>query len=236
MNEALRALDALQEVDSALLKLARKLRSLDDGGSEKQRALEIQEAHAAAAKELTEARAALRDAELELKSVEAKKKDHADKLYSGKVTNPKELDAMQHEIEALGRRRTALDEQILQMMERVETVAKTEADLSAKLQEATGAHSTKSENYARAAKEIRTEAARLKTLRTERAAAVPAPMLKRYDSIRAVKDGVGISCIQDGRCGACRTTLPRNTVLSVRDSDAVVTCEACGRMLCVRAH
>ena len=234
MNEALAALHAVQELDTALLRVARKLRSLDPGTALAQAAEEAARTHAEAAAALHSAEADLRDSELELKSVEAKRKDHSDRLYSGKVTNPKELDGMQHEIEALGRRRGALDEHLLELMETVENLSSREAELRRAADAAREAYEAKAAVTQREEKTLRAEAVRLKTLRAERAALVPSALLKRYDAVRTGKDGVGLACIEDGRCGACRTVLPRNTVLTVRDSVAIVTCEACGRLLCMR--
>src|SRR5258708_5024868 len=121
MNEALTALYALQQIDSALALATRKHLALDPGRAE----LAAAEAALKSYDEITHAfhssSGSLKDTELELQGVEKKAKDFENKLYSGKVQNPKELQSMQEEIEALGRQRGRLDEQILTLMEEVET-------------------------------------------------------------------------------------------------------------------
>src|SRR5438105_1097610 len=111
----------LQELDSRIDALMRERAALDDGNALKQ-------AHEATEVALAEARERLHsheadqaNAELELRSVEEKRATVSKKLYEGKVTNPKELSAMEQEIEMFGRQRGRLDERILGLMEEIET-------------------------------------------------------------------------------------------------------------------
>lgn len=231
MNEHLHALFAVQEVDSSLAECARKLRALDNGAAEKERAAKLAEAHQALEIELRDARTALRDVELELEALEAKRKEHSERLYSGRIRNPKELDALQHEVEALGRRRAVLDERVLDLMERVENLAAREAEAKDQSQKARAAYRVKAEAYIRGSQVLRQEIERLQALRNERAAVVPVPLLRQYEAIRNSKGGVGIARVDGTRCGACRTNLPRNTLLSARDTASIVKCESCGRIL-----
>ena len=236
MNQALVALEALQEVDSAIARVQRAFRQLDSGEAEKQRYLDIHKEHEAAAAVLREVEASRLDAELQLTTVEDKKRDHEAKLYSGKVSNPKELDAMQHEIEALGRQRTRLDERILELMEQDEEQRRTVNDLAARLDDLKTRYNAKAQAYAAETRKLKARLAKLTALRAERVADIPPGLLKRYDALRAAKHGVGLARIVEGRCGACNTSLPRNTVTQVRDTDAFVTCDSCGRLLCVHVE
>ncbi len=232
MNQDLTALYAVQEVDTALMQCARQLRSLDNGAAEKEAFQQAEMAHRAAAHELKEAEATLLDAELELEAVEAKRKDHTSRLYSGRIANPKELDALQHEVEALGRRRSTLDERILLLMENVEELKQREAQLRQASEAARQAYVAKAQAYVRSARTLKDEIERLQADRANRAKSVPTALLRRYETVRATKGGVGIARIEAGHCGACKTVLPKNTVLAARESGSIVTCESCGRLLC----
>ena len=236
MNQDVIALYAVQETDTALLQCARRLRSLDNGTAEKEAAQKAAADHEAVVQELQQAQAALRDAELELKSLEAKRKEHSDRLYSGRIGNPKELDSLQREVEALSRRIGSLDETVLQLMDRVEALTAREAELRATRDRADAAYRAKAEAYVRSARNLRDEMARLQAQRKERAAAVPSALLKRYEAVRATKDGVGVARVEGSRCGVCRTILPKNTLLSAMETDAIVTCESCGRLLFAENH
>jgi len=232
MKQALAELYALQEMDLAIMRCAKQLRGLDTGAAEKQAYELAKHAHEEVAEQLRQAQGDLRDAELELASVETKQKEHSQLLYSGKVRNPKELEALQREVEALGRHRGTLDERVLNLMDRVETLVAEEQRLSKEEDRLREAYRSKAEAYVRAARKLRDELAHLQSMREAKAAEVPAALLKRYDAVRATKDGIGIAKLDGTRCGACRTILPRNTMLAVRDSSDIVTCESCGRLLC----
>src|SRR2546425_13009946 len=102
MNQALTDLYALQQVDSALVVAARKYQALDPGRTEQAGAESARTAFEHITHTFHATSGSLKDSELELQGVEKKAKDFENKLYSGKVQNPKELQSIQEEIEALG--------------------------------------------------------------------------------------------------------------------------------------
>src|SRR5947209_20570505 len=101
MKEKLAALYALQQIDSALDALKRRYAALDPGRVEETAHQSAKGAHDEAASALHATTASLHDTELEQKTVEAKRSEYETKLYSGAVRVPKELSAMQEEIEML---------------------------------------------------------------------------------------------------------------------------------------
>jgi predicted nucleic acid-binding Zn-ribbon protein len=118
----------LQQIDSESYRLKRERGRLNDGAA-------LREAWQAAVKgvealetRLRKLRADMADAELESKKIEGKKADYERRLYQGKVTNPKELTAMEQEIAMFGRQRGRLDETLLTLMDGIET---TSAELAA---------------------------------------------------------------------------------------------------------
>ncbi|MBM3494414.1 MAG: hypothetical protein FJX72_08860, partial [Armatimonadetes bacterium] len=193
MNQVLVALHALHEVDAAIIQAERLYRSLDTGAKEKEEYEHARAAHDQEAAILRHAEANKLDAELELKTVEEKKRDHEAKLYAGRGMSPKELDAMQHEVESLGRRRASLDGRILELMETSDQQARVVADLAATMERAQTEFATKSEAYTAEARRLRTAMARLQRARTERAVDVAPGLLKRYDVIRTAKHGIGLA-------------------------------------------
>lgn len=233
MNQALTDLYALQQVDTALAVAARKYQALDPGRAEQAAAAAASKAFEEVAHSFHATSGSLKDSELELQGVEKKAKDFESKLYSGKVQNPKELQSIQEEIEALGRQRGRLDEQILTLMEEVEVHRAQEAQAKATLEAADAALAEKTAQYKAAARVLAVEIRDLTGQREKLVAPIPAALLKRYDSIRASKAGTGIGKIDDGRCSACHTNLPTNLIRSVEDTDRVEVCENCGRILCI---
>lgn len=233
MNQALNALYELQQVDTALAAAHRRYRALDQGAAEQAAAESARALHERTAQELHETETDLRDAELEQRTVEANKKKYEDKLYGGKVTNFKELESIQQEIEALGRQRGKLDERILTLMDQLEARRAAEAQAAAKQKADDEALARKQAEYKAAARKVALEAQALTAEREKQAAAVAPALLKRYETIRAAKQGVGIGRIEEGRCSVCHQQISGDTIRAVEDTDRPTTCDNCGRLLCV---
>ena len=233
MNQALADLFQLQLVDSALDLATRQYRALDPGRAEQAAAETARTLSERMTRTRGETAGDLKDAELELQAVEKKKKDYETKLYSGKVTGAKELIDIQHEIEALGRQRGLLDEKILTLMEQLETRNSEAVNAESSLAAAESALKEKQAQYKSAEQALAARINSLTRKRAEMAPAIPAPLLKRYDSFRAAKQGVGIAKVDRDGCGACHTNLPSNLLRRARDTDSVELCENCGRILFV---
>lgn len=233
MNQSLADLYELQKVDSALDLARRKFQALDQGQAEKAALDSAREIAERTSRTREETAGDLKDAELEQQAVEKKKKDYETKLYSGKVTSPKELMDIQHEIEALGRQRGMLDERILTLMDQVETRRNEAEESERTLKSADSAFTEKVTAYKTTGRELATRIDALSKKRAEMAPGIPAALLKRYESIRAHKQGVGIGKLDGNSCDACKTSLPANLVRRATDADSVELCENCGRILFV---
>jgi len=234
MNQTLVALYAVQEADSALASAYKKYRALDQGQVEQAAAASAKAAAERVSGEFHETTRDLHDAELELKSVEAKRKDYESRLYGGKVTAYKEIEGMQHEVEALGRQRARLDERILELMDLVETRRAADAETAAHLKAADEAVARKQAQFKTVGRQLALEMQTLKAQREALAQPIPAPLMKRYETIRAAKSGVGIGYVNAGQCSVCHQQLSAYLMTAVEDTDAVLLCENCGRLLCFK--
>jgi predicted nucleic acid-binding Zn-ribbon protein len=169
----------------------------------------------------------------ELAAIEAKVREFEKRLYSGTVTVPRELQAMQAEVESLRRRRSDLEDQVLEAMgEREpldEEVSRLEAERAR--QDAEGGRMRAAIAEAEAA--IDAEMAGEREAR-EAAAANLAPELSRlYEQLRTKLGGVGAARLVNGRCSGCHLTLPATELDRIRREppDALIRCEQCGRLL-----
>jgi predicted nucleic acid-binding Zn-ribbon protein len=228
----LRSLYELQQLDSALVALQKQYNALDSGRTEKAAAEAARAAHQDADSTLHATSAALHDAELEQKSVEAKTTEFEKKLYGGTVRAPKELQALQEEIEMLKRQRGRLDEKILTLMDDLEILRQREAETRQALATNEEALRAQQVTYKRAAEQLVAQARVLNSQRGEHARSIPPALLKRYDSLRASKGGVAIAPLEDGNaCGGCKLGLPASLVTRVQQGDSMEFCDNCGRIL-----
>ena len=124
-----------------------------------------QETQQALEKALGERRAELKNAELETASLQTKRESVVQDLYSGRITNAKELDNLRQESENLAARIETLEEHVLELMVTVEELATQTGDGKQSL----AAFTTQWESDQRAGlKEYKTLHARLTALQSLR--------------------------------------------------------------------
>jgi hypothetical protein len=228
----LRALLAVQAVDTRIGRARAQLAALDTG------AATAQDYHRADAEAKTRRAAATRaqaeqhDAEMRLQSIEAKTAQVQKTLFSGTVTGPRELENLQKEVEMLGRQKDDAETRVLEAMDaagaQVAAAEAAEAASAALADRYRAIRNAYKERHAVLAAEIAAGEAE----RAEAVRAVPAPLLARYDAIRAKKNNLAVVPLDaDGTCGACHTKLNSGLTDAVRAATEAQTCEYCGRLL-----
>lgn len=157
-------------------------------------------------------------------------------MYSGTISSPKELQAMQADVEQLGRHQRTLEDRELDLMVQQEAldteVGELEASLAALETEAGVARTALAELEAR----IDAELAREAEARELATADVPADVLALYERCRAHARGVGAARLVGNTCQGCRLTIPATEVDRMRraGADAPIThCDNCGAILVI---
>ena len=231
-TETLRALYALQQLDSRIQQAKRSQSSLDNGTQATAQAEAAKNAAAEKRTALHKASTDLKDSELKLSALETKRLGYQQKLYQGTVTNAKELANIEREIEALGRQRSDLDSRILEMMEQAEQSQADSALADAQASQAEG-HRAEILNQFRARYDALTlEIATLTPQRTAAASEVEDnKLLKKYEDMRPKMGGVGIAKIEGNACGGCHMTLPSGLIKAVKEAAEPQVCDNCGRLI-----
>lgn len=169
----------------------------------------------------------------EVEAIGAKASQEEGTLYGGTITSPRELQALQEEIDALRRRQRSLEDQVLDLMTRTEPVdeelAEIDHDREALEREAEGIRALIGSQEV----EIDAEADAVKAERESIATAVPPDALTSYERLRQAMGGIAVARLIGGRCGGCNLTLSAVEKDRIKGlpSDATVTCEECGRLL-----
>jgi predicted nucleic acid-binding Zn-ribbon protein len=142
------------------------------------------------------------------------------------------LDAGQSEIENLHRRQGDLEEVVLELMERRETLESQRDELTTGRDNLGGEMAEVAARRDAAFSEIDEQTAKASDQRASVAAEVPADLLALYDQIRKTK-GVGAAMLRAGRCEGCHLSLNAADLNIIRASapDEVVRCEECRRIL-----
>jgi predicted nucleic acid-binding Zn-ribbon protein len=179
---------------------------------------------------------AVKRLEDEVASLEAKAADADRKLYSGTVTAPRELQALQDEVTSVKRHARSVEDHLLEVMEEAEPVnadmAQLEGGRAAAVERRAGAVA----ELAEAEAAIDAELGDVGQQRDKAAAVVPDELLATYERLRSKLDGIGVARLEGNRCTGCHLTLPATEVDRIKRSvpGSVQFHEECGRIL-VRA-
>ena len=226
-----------------------ELQQLDLVRAEKQRTLDAVRAELADESNLRQVRARLatiqaqytsqnalrRDAQLAVEQIEAREELVQNRLYSGAVTNPRELEAFQEEQTMLSRQKSEAEDILLERMvateELQEALASTQETLAA-IEERRSLRVPELRSQGRA---LSDELQGLNLRREEMLPQFPPQMLSTYETLRASRDGQAVSKVIAARgrdiCEACRVALPRSDIQRLRTGDSLVQCNNCRRIL-----
>jgi len=169
----------------------------------------------------------------ELALLESKVSELDAKLYSGMVTAPRELQAMQTEGGAMRERRASLEDEVLEAMDAREVVDGQVADLERRRGELDGQgvrlRAAVAEGQAGVDRELAEELA----AREVAVESIPADLTTLYEQLRARLGGVAAAPLVNGRCGGCHLALPATEVARLRKepAESLVRCEQCERIL-----
>jgi len=171
------------------------------------------------------------DGEVEL--VKSRRARDEERMNSGQITNPKDLESMQREIVALDRRIGTLEEEELEVMEALE-VAQSGLDVfRAELDEEKARLAEAEATRDKAVAELDGKAVDAAAERDVLAGKVPDDLLSLYDKVRAHNGGLGAAALRQRRCEGCRLELNGADLreISAKADDEVLRCPECDRIL-----
>jgi uncharacterized protein len=190
--------------------------------------------------ELAELRSRLTDLDRSQKRIEdevatlaAKGEAENKRLYSGTVSSPRELQAMQEDIDGLTRRQRELEDDVLEIMEAAEPLHE-EVDRLERVREEHAAEAERLRDLIAAAEaEIDGELAGVLGEREQLARGIPEDLLTTYERLRDRLGGVGVARLEGAQCMGCHLSLPATEVDAIRHAGPgdVVFHEECGRIL-----
>ena len=145
----------------------------------------------------------------------------------------REVTALQHELESLARRQSDLEDQELELMERLETAENALRTAQEGLDKARADRERAEQQRDDALADIADSTARHEAARAGVAGGVPAPLLSLYDRIRAQTGTTGAALLKSRQCQGCRIELFGKELAAVRNAapDEVIRCDNCGRVL-----
>ena len=161
---------------------------------------------------------------------EEKIKSNESKLFSGTITDSKELSNYQEEIQMLKNSNSKFEDEILTIME--------EQDMAKPGTEALKKEMVEFESIVlriRSEMDEKLEVLKhniegLKKRKEDVISRIPGDYLKKYNDLKTKKGGIAVSVIKDNFCNACNMEIPSIEAERFVDSDQVYRCPICGRM------
>ena len=169
----------------------------------------------------------------DVEQVRARMQRDQQRLDSGQVGSPKELENLQSEIESLHRRQSELEDVELEVMEKREVVQTRLDELRREREQATLSLSETEQRRDTTWAEIDAESDKTTTQRKELVATLPTDLVELYEKVRGSSAGVGAAALRRGQCEGCHLQLNTTDLNRIREAepDEVLRCEECRRIL-----
>lgn len=221
----------LQLVDSERDEKSGRLAQVEAMLGESQELLQAREAIDEATHVLAAQRTELRALELEIATLNDKLKKNQERLYSGRVRNPKELTGLHEEAGALRRRRSELEDDQLELMIAIEDQEAELAERQARLRQIESNWREEQAGLLAEKERLEQQLAELEQECQQIRDRIPAADLRLYDDLRQQQGGKAVALLKRGICQGCGVDVPTSLARSVERGEGMSFCPICNRLL-----
>jgi len=230
MNESIRQLLSLQERDLELDRLQAevaaipgKIAALKGQIQTNKTALEN------AKKELTQLQLNKKSKEVDLESQETAVRKHATELNAVKSNDA--YRALLGEIDKAKKDKSALEDQILQVMEQIDQANRSwkEKESAAKSEEAD--FQRQISEWETKQKNLEEQLTQKKTEREGSTGTLNKGLYEQYQRLRQGKRGTAVVPLRSEQCSGCHMKVSQNLINEVRRGQKLMTCESCSRIV-----
>ncbi|MBI4673871.1 MAG: hypothetical protein HY741_19670 [Chloroflexi bacterium] len=179
----------------------------------------------------TELKAQLRSLELETQGLAEKIKQVNERLYSGRITNAKELAGLNQDEKMLQRRKRELEDHELALMEQIEAADNLAAAKRAALETISAQTNARHDKDRAALLALDALDAALAHKRAGLRAQLDANTLRVYDTLRVTKKGRAVAPMKNSSCSACGFAVPSGLASRLKTRSELVYCVNCERIL-----
>jgi predicted nucleic acid-binding Zn-ribbon protein len=171
--------------------------------------------------------------DVDVEQVKTRRTRDQNRIDQGLISNPKDIERMQHEMVSLQRRIVSLEDEELEVMATLEDAQRTLDSLTAQIAAAderlTALRATRDER----AGEIEAELTELLAGRAPLVEGFPDDLMALYEKLRANRRGVGAAELRQRRCSGCHINIDAAELEVIRRApeDLVIRCEECSRIL-----
>ena len=219
----------LQELDLALAANERNQANIKRQLGEGQEIARVKANMVAERDRLEELERKQHTAEWEVEDLTTKIAATEEKLFGGKIRNPKELTNLQHEADELKTRRSELEDRALEVMDQAEAINGSISALTEELGRLEADWHAQQEKLSAELDELKAAHAECTRERQQLVAGIASGTVSTYDQLRSRK-GTAVARIEQGTCRGCQIALTTTELQQARGG-GLVRCGSCGRIL-----
>ena len=225
------ALYRLQALELDIIERAKRIKAINAQLEDDAALQEAQAENEEALATLEAAENSVRELELEIAASVDKRQSTEARLYSGEATHPKELQDMQMEVEALARRKSVLDDELLKRKSERDERRSQSDDAAARCNQAREQHELASKELLEEKDTLSASVDQLLAQRKTSVAEIPAEAFQTYNSMRAAKSNRPVAALKDKACAVCGIEQNYIVITAINRGDDLVNCQNCGRIL-----
>jgi predicted nucleic acid-binding Zn-ribbon protein len=221
----------LQLTDSEWDEKSHRLMEVVEGLAASDEVVHAREEVVEAERALHESKAKARVLELEVGGIDARLKVNQERMYGGKVRNPKELSALSEEAKSLRRRRADAEDVELELMLQAEAQEAELAEIRARLRQVEATWQEQQAVLTAEKEQLESRLAALEEVRGEVRSLIGKADLALYDDLRAGLGGIAVALLRRGMCQVCGVDVPTGDAQAVERGEGVHYCPVCNRLL-----
>jgi len=219
----------LQEIDLEIKSNEEELRQKSSQLGKSQAVITAQTKLTSEQQRLDTLRHQQHSAEWEIDDLASKITTAEKQLYGGKITNPKELSNLQHEVNTLKAKRDQLENKALEIMDQVELAEASVDATGSELKHLESEWHTQQQQLSTEIEQLKSKLSDLKQKRQLLSEEIDPQAVESYEKIKEQR-GQAIARVEQGICRSCRISLPFSELQQARSGN-LVQCGSCGRIL-----
>jgi len=174
-----------------------------------------------------------RKADVDVERVKERRIRNQQRLETGAVSSPRDLEQLQQEVVSLERRISSLEDTELEVMEQLESAQRFLAEVTAETDEMAARAGELQSALDQAVSDLDAQARVALGERELLVSDLPEPLVTLYERMRSQADGVGAAALRRRRCEGCRLELTASDMADTAAAapDEVLRCPECNRIL-----
>ena len=152
-------------------------------------------------------------------------------LYSGEISNPRDLESLEQEVNQVRGLLEQQDAELLELSVQAEESRNRRDSLEREISDSRAAWEARQAELEGQVESWKSEVETVSTQRKDLADTLDPSAVQRYEGLRRAKRGLAVAKVERGLCQACRMALPTQQQQRVRIGRQTVLCSSCGRIL-----